>query len=123
MKAGQLKQQRIRLKTKLVALEKRRQSLLKQLGLSQMANYTNARQSDRKFRENNAKALSARRKRLDKSMLLGIDKQIAITKRKLNDIYSIERANSVNKKFNEQANKLRPDLNNDVNTLLNQLDK
>lgn len=85
---SRVRQQKI-LRGKLKTLEKQKSRLQNQLAKTQSGNRRNARQSDRKFKENNSKALSARAKRANKSDLSDIDRQIKSTKGKLNDIHSI----------------------------------
>ena len=49
----------------------------------------NIRQSDRKFKENSNKALSARKKRANKADIQQVERQIKSIKRQINDANSI----------------------------------
>jgi len=75
-----------KLTARLEMLKKRRESLGGQLAQTKRGNQGNARRSDRKFKENRGKALSARAKRANKSALLDIDKQIKFTELKLRQL-------------------------------------
>ena len=81
----QLKQ----IKAKIARLETQKKALQAQLKKTKTRDRNNARLSDRKFKENSSKALTARAKRANKSALHDIDRQIKSTKRKLNDIRSL----------------------------------
>jgi len=72
-----------KLSKKLIMLEAQKEQLQIQLNKTQKANSTNSRRSDRKFKENSTKALSARNKRANKSGLREIEYQIKFTKTQL----------------------------------------
>ena len=83
--------QRKKLEQRLEMLQTKRSNLLGQLKKTQQGNQGNARRSDRKFKENRGKALSARAKRANKSVLLELDRQIKFTKAKINRLDSLQR--------------------------------
>ena len=78
--------QRRRLSTRLAMLKAKKESLEGQLAQTKQANKGNAQRSDRQFKENSGKALSARAKRANKSALLDIDQQIKFTEVKLKQL-------------------------------------
>ena len=67
-------------------LKNKRESLGGQLTKTKQGNKGNVRRSDRKFKENRGKALSARAKRANKSALLDINRQIKFTEAKLKQL-------------------------------------
>ena len=82
---------RTKLTQYLEMLKTQKANLIKQLKGTQQANVGNARRSDRKFKENKGKALSARSKRANKSALLELDRQIKFTQAKINRLDAIEK--------------------------------
>ena len=70
----------------LAMLEAKKERLEQQLNMQKKGDQNNVRRSDRKFKENNGKALSARAKRSNKAALLDIDRQIKFTQTKLNQL-------------------------------------
>jgi len=81
-------EQRKKLQLKLSDLKQRKAELTQSLAKKRAGNRLNSRQSDRKFKENRAKALSARNKRASKAAIHSIDQQIKSTQRQLNNIHS-----------------------------------
>jgi len=84
-----LLKQRYRLTLKLsrlVRLQKKQQG---RLNTSRTSDRNNVRQSDRKFKENRHKALSARAKRANKANIHSMDRQKKIITQKLNNINSL----------------------------------
>lgn len=77
---------RRKLKKQLITLLARREALLTQLGHTKAGNISNARNSDRKFKENSAKAVTARAKRADKAALRTVDNLIKLTWKKLDKL-------------------------------------
>ncbi len=75
--------ERKRLNTKLANLQARKVQLMKKLGQTRQRESANTRKSDRKFRENNARAVCARTKRADKAMLGTVDAMIRMIEKKL----------------------------------------
>ena len=82
--AKQLQQRR--LTARLNMLKAKKSSLQSQLTQTKQANKGNAQRSDRQFKENSGKALSARAKRANKSALLDIERQIKFTEVKLTQL-------------------------------------
>ena len=72
-----------RLEKKLENLKQRRQQLLSKLGQTRQRVSANSRQSDKKFRENKARAISMRTKKSDQAMLRTVDTIIRMTEKKL----------------------------------------
>ncbi|MBX2849649.1 MAG: hypothetical protein KTR16_15105, partial [Acidiferrobacterales bacterium] len=62
-------EQRKKLQSKLAVLKQQKNELLQQLAKTRTSNRLNSRQSDRKFKENKGKALSARNKRAEKAAI------------------------------------------------------
>lgn len=89
--------QRKKLTQQLEMLKTRKSSLIGQLKRTQQGNQGNARRSDRKFKENSGKALSARAKRSNKSVLLELDRQIKFTQAKINRLDAIEKKEKLTK--------------------------
>lgn len=81
-------EQRKRLLSKLASLKQQKTALLQNLVKARTGNQLNSRQSDRKFKENPAKALTARNKRANKAAIQSIDQQMKSTQRQLNDMHS-----------------------------------
>ncbi len=75
--------QRKKLTNQLAMLNAKKDSLTGKLAKTKQGNNGNARNSDRKFKENRAKALSARAKRANKSSLLELERQIKFLEIKL----------------------------------------
>ena len=75
--------QQKKLTARLEMLKNKKESLGGQLTRTKQGNKGNARRSDKQFKENRAKALSARAKRANKSALLDIERQIRFTEAKL----------------------------------------
>lgn len=78
--------QQKKLTSRLDMLKNKKESLQNQLTKTKQGNQGNARRSDRQFKENRGKALSARAKRANKSALLDIDRQIKFTEVKLKQL-------------------------------------
>ena len=78
--------ERKRLLAKLANLEIRRKALLKKLGQTRERIALNSRQSDRKFRENSARAVCARTKKADQAMLRTVDASIKLVAKKLRQL-------------------------------------
>ena len=75
-----------RLQRKLNFLQQQKQSLLEKLGHTRRRETANSRQSDRRFRENSARAVCARTKKADKAQINTLDSIITLTERKLNQL-------------------------------------
>jgi hypothetical protein len=75
-----------RLLNKLASLEIRRKALMKKLGQTINGERANTRQSDRKFRENSARAVCARTKKADKAMLRTVETSIKLVAKKIRQI-------------------------------------
>jgi len=80
---------RKKLQANLRKLENEKERLTQHLNKTQSNDRNNIRQSDRKFKENSNKALSARTKRANKADIQRINQQIKSNKRQLNDINSL----------------------------------
>ena len=75
-----------KLTNRLTMLEAKKEMILTQLSKQKKGDQSNIRRSDRKFKENRGKALSARAKRANKAALLDINRQIKFTQTKLNQL-------------------------------------
>ena len=70
----------------LAMLEAKKERLEQQLNKQKKGDQSNVRRSDRKFKENRGKALSARAKRANKAALLDLNRQIKFAQTKLNQL-------------------------------------
>ncbi len=75
--------ERKRLSKKLDGLQARKKGLMQKLGQTRQRESANTRKSDRKFRENSARAVCARTKRADKAMLRTVESMIRMVEKKL----------------------------------------
>ena len=75
-----------RLQRKLTLLQQQKQNIIEKLGQTRQREIANSRQSDRKFRENSARAVCARTKKADKAQIRTLDSIIALTQKKLNQL-------------------------------------
>ena len=79
-------QDKRRLQRKLNLLQQQKQNVLDKLSHTRQRETANSRQSDRKFRENSARAVCARTKKADKAQIRTLDSIIALTQKKLNQL-------------------------------------
>lgn len=75
--------ERNRLEKKLQSLKERKKRLLIKLRQTRQRVAANSRQSDRKFKENSARAISSRNKKADQAMLRTVDSTIRMVEKKL----------------------------------------
>ena len=81
-------QEKQRLQRKLNLYQQQKQSILVKLGQTRQREAANSKQSDKKFRENKARAVCARAKKSDKAQTRTLDAIIAMTQKKLNQLGS-----------------------------------
>ena len=79
-------QEKQRLQRKLNLYQQQKQSILVKLGQTRQREAANLRQSDKKFRENKARAVCARTKKSDKAQIRTLDAIIAMIEKKLNQL-------------------------------------
>ena len=72
-----------RLLNKRENLQARKKQLMQKLGQTKQREVANSRQSDRKFKENRARAVCARTKKADKAMLRTVESMIQMIEKKL----------------------------------------
>ncbi|MGH1428791.1 MAG: hypothetical protein ACRBEE_12680 [Arenicella sp.] len=72
-----------RLLNKRAGLLARKKQLMQKLGQTKQREVANSRQSDRKFKENRARAVCARTKKADKAMLRTVESMIQMVEKKL----------------------------------------
>jgi len=75
-----------KLTARLEMLKNKKDNLQNQLTKTKQGNTSNARRSDRQFKENRGKAITTRAKRANKAALLDIERQIRFTEVKLKQL-------------------------------------